>query len=241
MQESAMSEAPPPVETVPMDPLYVHTQRELDDIFRDLTPHFEGKESEQNWMLRDKGVTKLRRLLKGNAPSDFLLPFIGGCRALQDGILKVVNSLRTTMSSNGCQFVQELARTVGPAIDPMVEIFLQNLIKMSAATKHIAAQNGNTTVDVIFQYASYHKRLMEHVWFACQDKNVQPRMFASGWLKTLIQKHSSHKAHFESSGGVDMSEKCLKKGMSDANPKVRENMRTTYWVFSQIWPQRAEV
>lgn len=235
--DSMMSEAPPPTEVVPMDPIYLHTQRELDEIFREMTPHFEGRETEQNWLARDKSTLKLRRITKGNAPSEFHGAFISGVKSLLDGILKVANSLRTTMSTNGCQLIQELARTLGSAMDPWTEILLQNFIKMCAATKNIAAQNGNTTVDTIFSNVSYNSRLLQHVSFASQDKNVQPRIFSSGWLKTLIKKHRSHIEH---SGGLELVEKTLKKGLADANPKVREGSRAAYWMFAQAWPQRGE-
>ncbi|KAK3109746.1 suppressor of tub2 mutation, partial [Teratosphaeriaceae sp. CCFEE 6253] len=142
--ESLNSEAaqpPPPAEVVPMDPLYVHSQRELDDMFRDMLPYFEGKEDEHNWTLRDKSVMKLRRLLKGNAPNEYHVAFMTGIKGVMDGILKVANSLRTTMATNGSQLVQELARTLGPALDSQVELLLQNFIKMSAVTKPIAAQH----------------------------------------------------------------------------------------------------
>lgn len=241
--ESILSEAPPAPaqEVVSMEPLYAHTQRELDEIFREMHPHFEGKETEQNWMARDKSTLKLRRLNKGNAPSEYHQAWMAGIKGLLDGILKVANSLRTTMSTNGCQLIQELAKTLGPAMDPMVEILLQNFIKMSGATKNIAAQNGNVTVDTILANVSYHKRLVEHVWLACQDKNVQPRVFATGWLRTLLKKHSNHKATLEHSGGLELFEKCLKKGLEDPNPKVKEGSRGTYWAFSSVWPERAEV
>lgn len=209
-------------------------------MFKEMHQHFEGKETEQNWMFRDKSVLKLRRLLKGNAPSDFHSAFLIGIKGLLDGILKVANSLRTTMSTNGCQLVQELARTMGPGIDAMTEILLQNFVKTTSNTKQITAQNGNLTVDTIFSYVSYHQRLLQHVWIAAQDKNLQPRTFAPGWVKTLIKKHSGHKSQIEHSGGVDIIEKCLNRGLSDANPKVRESNRSAYWMFSQVWPERAE-
>lgn len=238
--DSLSSEHPTTAEAAPMDPLYVHTQRELDDIFREMVPHFEGKETEQNWGARDKDVLKLRRLTKGNAPSEFHTAFAAGIKSLLDGVLKVANSLRTTMSTNGCQLVQELARTLGPALDPMAEIMLQSFVKMSAATKYISAQNGYHTVDTIFQNVSYSARLMQHVWFAYQDKNVQPRTYASGWLTMLIKKHSQQKSLIEHSGGLELVEKCIKKGLADPNPKVRESTRATYWVFAQVWPDKAE-
>lgn len=231
---------PPPVEAVPMDPIYVHTQRELDDVFRDMLPHFEGKETEQNWMPRDKAVLKIRRLLKGNAANEFHSAFMAGIKSCVEGMLKVANSLRTTMSSNGCQLVQELAKTLGPALDPHVEIFLQSFIKMSAATKHIAAENGRITADIIFQNCSYHVQMMRHIWIAAQEKNAQVRQYAPDWLRTVLKRQSSYKHGFESSGGLELAEKCIKKGLDDANPKVKEGNRVAYWTFAKTWPEKAE-
>ncbi|KAH7071898.1 protein STU1 [Paraphoma chrysanthemicola] len=235
--DSLAAELPPPTEVVTMDPIHIYTQREMDDIFRDMAPPFEGRESEGNWLARDKNTTKLRRILMGNAPTEFPAAFIAGIKSLLDGILKVANTLRTTMSTNGCQLVQELAKTLGHAIDPWVEILLQSFIKMCAATKNIAAQNGNVTVEAIISNVSYNNRILQHVAFAGQDKNVQPRSFSASWVKTLIRKHKSHVEH---SGGLDSLEKILRKGVTDANPKVREAYRSTYWTFALVWPQRAE-
>ncbi|KAF2502982.1 protein STU1 [Lophium mytilinum] len=235
--DSMISEAPPPVEVVPMDPIYVHTQRELDDIFREMLPHFEGRESEGNWLPRDKDTLKLRRITKGNSPSEFHVAFVTNIKSMLDGILKVANSLRTTMSTNGCLLIQELAKTLGPALDPSTEILLQSAVKMCAATKKIAADNGNTTVDAILQNVSYNSRLLQHVAFAASDKNVQPRIYSSNWIKTVIRRH---KSHIEHSGGLDQLDKIIKKGLADANPKVREGMRAAYWTFAPVWPKKAE-
>jgi CLIP-associating protein 1/2 len=229
-------EIAPPAEVVSMDPLHIYTSRELEDVFRAMAPAFEGKESESNWLARDKGATKLRRILKGNAPSEFHAVFVAGVKSMLDGILKVANTLRTTMSTNGCMLVQELAKTLGSAIDPWVEILLQNFIKMCGATKNIAAQNGNQTVEVIFAHASYSARLLHHLTFASQDKNVQPRTCSANWVSTLIRKH---KSQIEHSGGLDTLEKIIKKSVADANPKVREAYRSTYWTFALVWPQKA--
>ena len=237
---STSSEHPPAQEVAQVEPLYVHGQRDLEDMFKEMSPHFEGRESEHNWMPRDKSVTKLRRLIAGNAPQDFHAVFVAGTKSLMDGILKVANSLRTTVSTNGCQVIQELARTLGPAIDPSVEILLQSFIKMSANTKPIAANNGKYTVETLLSHVSYHARLMQHVWLSFQDKNVQTRMFAPSWLITLIKKHGRNKAVFEHAGGLEVAEKCLSKGLADANPKVRETTRSAYWVFARVWPGQAE-
>lgn len=223
-----------------VDPSYVNTQRELDEVFREMHQFFEGKESEGNWLKREQSCTKIRRLNAGNAPSDFRDTFLANIKSLLDGILKAVNSLRTSLSKEGCSVIQEIARNVGPGLDPMVEILLQNLIKLCGGTKKISSQQGNATVDIIISKVSYNLRIMQHIWAACQDKNVQPRTYSSGWLKTVLKKEAHHKSHIEHSGGLDLIEKCIKKGLTDANPGVRESMRSTYWTFAPTWPAKAE-
>jgi len=224
----------------PVEPLYVNTSRELDDMLRDMQLYFEGKETEQNWMKREESITTLRRILAGNSPSDFGDQLLAGLRALLDGIIKAVTSLRTSLSKEGCSLVQDIARVYGPGMDPMVELLMQTFVKLTAATKKISSQLANTTVDIIISKVTYNYRLVQHISFACQDKNAQPRLYACGWLKTLLNKEAHHKNHVEHTGGLEVIEKCIKKGLSDANPGVRERMRGTYWTFAAIWPARAE-
>ena len=239
--ETLNSEAakPPPVEVIPMDPIYMLSERELNDTMRDMLPHFEGKETEHNWMPRDKAVLKIRRLLMGNSPTEYHPAFMAGIKSLIDGILKVANTLRTTMSTNGCQLVQELMKTLGPAMDPHTEILLQSFIKMSSATKHIASENGRQTADAVFQHCTYNGRVMQHIWNAYQDKNASTRQCATEWIKTVLKRQSGYKSYFESSGGLDLAEKCIRKGLDDPNPKVKVETRAVYWMFAKVWTERS--
>ncbi|KAI2628439.1 clasp N terminal-domain-containing protein [Xylaria nigripes] len=230
----------PEAKTESVEPAHVNTQRELDDIFKDMHGCFEGKETEHNWMKREESITTLRKLIAGNASTDFSELFISGCRSLLDGIIKAINSLRTSLAKEGCALVQDLAAAFGSGIDPMVELLMQTFIKLCAATKKITSQMANAAVDTIVARTTYTVRIMQHLWAACQDKNVQPRMYATGWLKTLLKKEARHKSHFEHSGGLDLIENCIKKGLNDPNPNVREKMRSTYWAFAVIWPSKAE-
>lgn len=223
-----------------VEPTYVNTHRELDEIFKEMHIWFESKETEQNWMKREESIIKLRRLIAGNVPSDFPDVFLQGCKGLLDGIIKAVNSLRTSLSKEGCVLVQDIANTFGPGMDPMVELLMQTFIKLAAATKKISSQLANTTVDTIIGRATYTARIMQHMWSACQDKNVQPRTYVTGWLQTLIKRQANHKSQLEHSGGLDLLEKSIKKGLGDANPGVRERMRSTYWAFAVVWPTQAE-
>lgn len=199
--------------------------------------YFEGRETEQNWFKREESITKLRRFIAGNVVDDFREPFMTHLRSLLDGIIKAINSLRTSLTKEGCLLVQDIANAFGPGMDPLVELLMQTFIKLAASTKKITSQMANTTLDLIIARVTYTSRLMQHVANACQDKNVQPRTYATGWLKTLLTKEGHHKGQAE----LDVIEKSIKKGLNDANPGVREKMRGTYWAFAAIWPARAEM
>ncbi|KAL8712011.1 MAG: hypothetical protein Q9220_003707 [cf. Caloplaca sp. 1 TL-2023] len=216
------------------------SRHDLEDAFNAMRPHFEDKETEQNWQLREKDITKLRRITVGNAPTDLKDFYAIGIKSLLEGIIKVVNSLRTTLSANGCDLLQDMAKAKVSTLDSMAEIALPPLVKLCSSTKKIAAAKADATVGIIIAHISYSIFLMRLIWSACDDKNVQPRKFATGWLKILILKHRDNKSVFEKGEGLLLFEKCLKKGLGDMNPEVRKEMRPTYWAFIRLWPERSE-
>ena len=230
----------PGVELEELPPMYVNTNRELEDIFDGMMGAFEGKESEHNWLAREGNVLKMRKMLRGNAYRDFQITFLTRVKSLLDGILKTFNSLRTTISTMGGQFIKDLSIIAGPGIDNMVDILLVNVLKQCANTKKLTSQLANLVASTLLAHVSYHPKLLQYVWNACQDKNVQPRSYAPGWIVVLLEAHIDHKAYIERTEGVDVLVKCVKRGLADANPGVRENMRKAYWTFGAIWPDRAD-
>ncbi|KAL8724873.1 MAG: hypothetical protein Q9166_007702 [cf. Caloplaca sp. 2 TL-2023] len=221
-------------------PLYMASRHDLEDAFNAMRPCFDDKESEHNFNLRDQAISKLRRITAGNAPIEVADAYATGIKSLLDGIIKVINSLRTTVSKNGCDLVQDMAKAKILNMDNVAEIILPHLIKLCASTKKISADKANDTVTVVIANISYNIYLMRLIWSACDDKNVQPRKFATGWLKTLVGKHRENKHVFEKGDGLSLFEKCLKKGLADSNPDVRQSMRPTYWAFIRLWPERSE-
>lgn len=224
-----------------VEPFLVSSSRDIEDTVRDISYCFEGRESEDNWMKREKSAILLRKLTRGNAPHDFSQSFIQAVKSLLDGIFKVVHSLRTTLSSAGCLLIQDIAQTCGSKLDGMVEIMMQNLMKLCGSLKKIASQNGNATVDAVIGNVTFNIRILQHVHWASQDKNLQLRLYAAGWLRTLISRQAHHKSTVEHGGGLDLIEKSLRKGLADANPGVREAVRSTFWTFFGVWPERANV
>ncbi|KAK9389283.1 clasp N terminal-domain-containing protein [Lipomyces mesembrius] len=224
-----------------LKPAFVASSSDLEILMEGLISAFDGKETEANWAQRQKNIMILREIIRGNAYEDHAITFITCLRSLSGGINKAVSSLRTTLSAHGCKLIMDLATTAKNGIDPFVDGFMQSLVKLSSSTKKIAAQNANFAITVLLGYTSFQPRVAGMISSACRDKNAQTRLYAAGWLQLTLIAHQAHKTIMESFNCVELFENCIKSGLADANPKVREAVRPTYWEFQSIWPQRAAV
>ena len=128
----------------------------------------------------------------------------------------------------------------GPAIDPYADYFLSTFIKLCAGTKKLVLQATQVIVSIIIANASYNNKLTSQIWSAMQDKNQNPRVSASAWLKVLLDSHGESKSQIEHGQGMENIEKTVKKGLVDPSPEVRIPMRECYWTFARLWPERAE-
>lgn len=214
------------------------SSRELEAALRSMLPCFEGAESEQNWKQRERSIRELRKLTQSAAPRDSPAQFAATIKSLLDGIVKTIKSLRTTLSADGCNLVKELAKVLGPTFDPMViDILIPALVGLCASTKALARANGEDTVKAILKYVPINPRILHYITDASKDKNYGPRISAAVWLQAIIQKNGHLCEH---GGGLDHIDRCIRLGLSDAKPEVRERMRDTYWIFARVWPGRAE-
>lgn len=221
-----------------IDPIMIHSSRDLEHEMTGMLPCFEGRESEKNWLNREKNLNRLRGILRGNASRDHHTTLIAGIKLLLEGIIKGMTSLRTSLCLIGLQFAKDMFIVLGPGADQFVEQLMATLVKLTGATKKIQGQAANVTINVLLVSVSYHSRLLQHLSLAVQDKNVTPRLFATSWLKLLLEAHGESKSQIEHSG-IEQLDKSIRKGLADANPGVRDGMRTTYWSYAAIWPEKA--
>src|SRR5579859_4238319 len=152
-----------------------------------------------------------------------------------------MQSLRTQLCLKSCELVKDLAIVTGPAIDPYADYFLTTFIKLCAGTKKLVLQATQIIVSIIIANSSYNHKLTSQIWSAMQDKNQNPRVSASAWLKVLLDTHGESKNQIEHGQGIENIEKTIKKGLVDPSPEVRNPMRECYWTFWRLWPERAEV
>ncbi|KAL3480308.1 clasp N terminal-domain-containing protein [Aspergillus californicus] len=227
-----------PEEVIPLvKPLDVLSASDFVKAVRVMGPCFEGKETEMNWGHREQNIILLRRYTHGNAPIEFTQVYLDQIKIVLEGIFKVALSLRTTLSSNGCLMVQDMAQICGPRLDPMVDILMPHLFKLCASGKKITAESGNTTVVIVLENVTCNSRLITHVTCVAQEKNIHMRVFSAEWLRILISRQRRRKIP---KTVMDDIEGCLKKGLLDPNPNIREAHCPTFWTFNTTFPQRAE-
>lgn len=218
-----------------IQPKAVSSAQELSKEVELLLPPFNGKETEFNWGNREKNIIKFRSLIAGNSET-YPDAMVNATRSLNEGISKSVTSLRTTLSSNGCQLIKEIAAHLTKHIDPIAEQLFHSLASMTSATKKITSMNAFGSLCVLLTNISYNNRLFNQCFTLYQDKNIQPRLYSSTFLQIFILKHG---AKFDQHN-LDTIQKWVSKGVSDPNISIRESMRSTFWILYKRFPQMGD-
>ncbi|EST08791.1 CLASP N-terminal domain protein [Kalmanozyma brasiliensis GHG001] len=224
-------------------PVYIASRSDLERTFATMMPFFESKESEHNWLNREQSMIKIRGLIVSGAHRQFGEAFfVGQLKSVQEGILKSVASLRTTLSMHGVHLVQELAIELGDDLGPCVEAFLIHLIGMAGFTKKLIANATQEAAAAIMINVSFRPLYLQLIWQGMQDKNVATRTATADHLCTVLNHHAAHRKHaVESHGGLDLLDKCMRKGVGDSNPAARTKGREAFWIFHRYWPDQANV
>ncbi|KAF9221886.1 hypothetical protein BS17DRAFT_784123 [Gyrodon lividus] len=227
-----------------VEPAFIASARDLENEFAAMAKAFEGKETEHNWAARERGIQRVRGMLRGDIHTRYPDVFI---QCLKDGFiqssLKTLASLRTTVSASTCSLYTELTAALGTSIDPFCEPIFTNLLRMAGFTKKIIAQQSQQCLSVVIHHASAHPRtFLPLLWNTSQEKTVQSRTYALEHIKQYIEVHGHRsRSYIESAGGLEFLEKSVKKALGDANPAVRESARGAFWVFDSVWHDRANL
>ncbi|TFK56070.1 hypothetical protein OE88DRAFT_1692958 [Heliocybe sulcata] len=223
-------------------PVYMASARDLENEFAGMEKPFDGKETEHNWILRDRAITRVRGMIKAEVYVQYSDTFFSHLKQFLNWSIKTLLSLRTTVALNTCSLYSELAFALGPALDSYSDILYINLLKMASLTKKIVAQGSQDTVTSLMEHTSAQPRLIiPLLWTTLQDKNVQARVYAIGHVKTYLEIHAARSKHaIEAIGGHDTLERCVKKGLIDQNPGVRTGSRACFWSFEAVWHDRGQ-
>ncbi|CEQ39673.1 SPOSA6832_01208 [Sporobolomyces salmonicolor] len=227
-----------------ISPVYLASERDLREQVERMKPCFAGKETEHNWMERDRSVATLRGMLLGGvAKGELVETFVRAVKEVQDGILKTCSSLRTTLAISALTLISELSTSLPSSqLDVVLDPFLTHTLSMAGQTKKITASASQATVTSLLTHSSYHRRTAQLLLAGMGEKIVSARQFVSSHLLTFLNVHASRsKSAMDSTGGTDDLEAAITKALTDANAQVRENARRAYWEFVKTWPgARAE-
>lgn len=198
--------------------------------FADMAPHFANKETERNWVLREKSIVKLRAMLRGDL-TETRLALVGSVRDHAEGICKGLLSLRTTLAAHSCQFVKELAIILEEDADPLVECFLPTLIRLCLTTKQITLANANVAVCAFLTSTTLHARTSQRIVAAASDKSASMRACSALWLQICILREEA---------APDYALRCLPKLLADAALPVRQAAKDAFWLLQEVAPDAAE-
>lgn len=222
--------------------IHIQDSHSLFSTFDIFAPSFEGKETESNWKIREKNIIQMRSIIRGNAPQDFQSELIQCLQNSNIGICKATSSLRTTLSSNGCQFLKECAIILKYSFEAVAENIFPTLIKLCASTKNIASTNANMAVCSLYANLPYTQRMVQRIVTASEERNHQPRSYSLIWLHIIFLRiridHryiGNHELFF-----FEAANKVFMKLLKDANPNVRQVAKECYWCFTRVYPSEAE-
>ncbi|KAI9591182.1 clasp N terminal-domain-containing protein [Syncephalis fuscata] len=222
-------------------PVQVGSKKELELEIAKIVKLFKEKESEDNWERRDKALMQVRGLIRGGVHEEYGEVFMQGFHQLLDGIVETIHSLRTSLVATVLGLINELSQALNTSIDPKVELLLQNLLKACASAKKLISQSATHTTNELLRNTSYHVRNLNSIHLAVMDKNGQLRTCAMSFIKTILEAHGQSRYDaITRSGGAEIIDKCLRKGVADATPAAREISRDVYVLFWELWQDRAQ-
>ncbi|ORX48925.1 ARM repeat-containing protein [Piromyces finnis] len=223
-----------------ISPIVINSEKEFETNLRNMLPTFMEKESENNWEKRERFMKQIRGMIRGGAAE-----YDGNCRYIKimlEHILKTTHSLRTTLAITTIGTIIEIAENYQSQMDPIAEAVVTNLLDLTSQTKKLIASSATQAIYIILRNISYNQKILNLIANGLSDKNANTRSSACLALGVMFEemaKSENSKSFLVRSGGLDIIEKCIKKGLQDANPSVRETTRTIYSVLNEHWNDRS--
>ncbi|OUM67330.1 hypothetical protein PIROE2DRAFT_5301 [Piromyces sp. E2] len=222
-----------------VNPIAINSEKEYETNLRNMVPAFMEKESENNWEKRERFMKQIRGMIRGGAAE-----YDSNCRYIKimlEHILKTTHSLRTTLAITTIGVIIEMAENYQSQMDPVAEAVVTNLLDLTSQTKKLIATSATQAIYIVLRNISFNQKILNLLANGLSDKNANTRSSAALALGVMFEemcKNDSTKSFFVRCGGLDIIEKCIKKGLQDANPSVRETTRSIYALLNEHWKDR---
>ncbi|ORZ01778.1 clasp N terminal-domain-containing protein [Syncephalastrum racemosum] len=216
----------------------ITTIKELERELASLAKAFAGKETEANWEAREKAILQLRALIQAKS-DEWRITLAKAIHDLTDAITKAIQSLRTTLALEALKLTSDIAQYLGRHLDAYTtDQLLMCLIRLAGSAKKIMASSSLATTTTFLSSTPYRQKVMQHLHAMLNEKNSQVRHAGANYLKTVVESHSTSPS-MGRPANLDLLDKCLKKGLQDATPMVKDLMRQIFAIYETHWPDRA--
>ncbi|KAI9504649.1 clasp N terminal-domain-containing protein [Coemansia spiralis] len=192
---------------------------------------FAGRETESNWIQREKAISLYRGTIWGNAATEFSEDLASLLKENIHEILKAVSSLRTSLSTCALGLCEDIAVRLGPHANTASDVIIDAILKQCTQTKKIGAQRAARSLEVVFQHFPLRAKGIDMLKQRMPDKSANLRQAVASTCIGILRNHRSHlgspdRRSAEILAGI---EDIVKVGIQDAQPSVREVSRELFW------------
>lgn len=200
---------------------------------------FKGKETEQNWQKREATLKWFKDTFLGQNVLDYEHVVDHNGKFFVDAMLQSASSLRTSLCLSGLNVMGSFIKAYSTRIiDSVAEQIFNGMVKASYQSKKMISIEVSNVFSFLFEKTSHGTRLIPQISALIDDKNVHLRENCIQNLTIILKR--AKKEHIEKSGHLPLVEKCLDKGLSDAQPHIREKHRDLFFLYQNIWPNKAK-
>ncbi|KAJ2080896.1 suppressor of tub2 mutation [Coemansia sp. RSA 988] len=197
---------------------------------------FVGRESEDNWVQRERAVRLYRGIVWGNAATEFRAELVELLKEHVHHVLQAVGSLRTSLSAHAMDLCDDISARLGPHADAVADSVIEALLKQCAQTKKIGAQRAAVSLTIAMQGFPLRARRVEVLRVRMSEKSAGLRMAVVSACIGILQSHGVHLGSGDRRSADILS--CLAdisvRGQNDALPSVRELARDLFWTLYDV-------
>jgi CLIP-associating protein 1/2 len=200
---------------------------------------FKGKETEHNWQKREANLKWFKEKFLDPEGFDYEEVVEQNAKYFVDAMLQSSLSLRTSLCLSGLTVMVNFIKAYSTRIiDSVAEQIFNGLVKASYQSKKMISLEISNAFHTLFEKTSHGARLIPQISALIDDKNVNLRENCIQILTIILQR--TKKEQLEKLGQLQLVEKCLDKGLTDAQPHIREQHRDLFFIYQNIWPNKAK-
>ncbi|KAJ2685468.1 suppressor of tub2 mutation [Coemansia spiralis] len=219
----------------------VPSKQSLASEFLHTVEAFGGRETEDNWIRRERAISLYRGIVWGNAAIEFGDELVGYLKDNMLDVFKVVNSLRTSLSASAMCLCEDIAMRLGPHASPLFDTIVDTLVIQCAQTKKISAQRAAKCMEVVFHYFPLRAKAVDALRMRMQDKSAILRQAVVATCTSILRSHGYQL------GAIDRRYvdtlayigEVVGIGVVDAQPLVREAARELFWALHYVSESQA--